>query len=88
MILHQSGFWFTIYLTERQRTHIAMTKFEFHEHKAEVENIKSFDKNELRKNLNPAPYKSDIAYICAFMVPRNHRYSTLQGLETLHVSAY
>jgi len=47
-----------------QRTHVAVTKFEFHVHKAEVENFKSFDYNELRKNLKLAPYRSDIAYMC------------------------
>jgi len=41
MILHQSGFWFTVFLTEMYRTHVAMAKFEFHVHKAEVENVKS-----------------------------------------------
>ena len=45
MILHQSGFWFTVFLTEMQRTRVAMAKFEFHVHKAEVENVKSFDYN-------------------------------------------
>ena len=49
-----------------QRIHIAMAKFELHVHKAEVENVKSFDCNESRKNLYPAPYKSDIAYMCIY----------------------
>ena len=69
MILHQSGLWFTVFLTEMQRTCVSMAKFEFHVHKAEVKNIKSFDYNELRKNLNPAPYKSDIAYMCIHGIP-------------------
>jgi len=67
MILHLSGFWFTVFLTEMQRTRIAIAKFEFHLHKAK--NVKSFDYNELRKNLNPTPYKSDVAYICIYGIP-------------------
>jgi len=39
MILHQYGFWFTVFLTEMQRTRVAMAKFEFHAHKAEAENV-------------------------------------------------
>ena len=69
MILHQSGFWFTVFLTEMQRTRVAMAKFEFHVHKAEVEDVKSFDYNELRKNLNPTPHKSGITYICIHGIP-------------------
>ena len=50
-------------------TCVSMAKYEFHVHKAEVGNVKSFDYNQLRKNLNPAPYKSDIAYMCIHGIP-------------------
>ena len=65
MILHQSGFWFTVFLTEMQRTRVAMAKFEFHVHKAEVENVKVL----IKKNLNPTIYKSGIAYMCIYGIP-------------------
>ena len=52
-----------------QRTHIAMAKFEFHVHKAEVEDVKGFDYNKLSKNLNPAAHKNGITYICIHGIP-------------------
>ena len=65
MILHQPGFWLPVFSTEMQRIRVAMAKFEFHVHKAEVENV-FIMKKERSKSCS---IKSNITYMCIHGIP-------------------